>query len=96
MIAATNAADLLNRLGQQAPDIVISDYRLAAGETGVDVVRATRAVFGGTLPALIMTGDTDPTLMRSTTRLGISIQYKPLRIDTLQAVIRQATECWPV
>ena len=92
VIAAMTGKDLLERVGAQAPDIVISDYRLGAGETGFDVIKAMRAAFGEALPALIMTGDTDPGLVRSMADRGITIQYKPLKMDTLQAFIKQATE----
>ena len=92
VIAAMTAGDLLERLGPQAPDIVISDYRLGAGETGFTAIQAARAKFGQTLPALIITGDTDPELVRSMAKRGIAIQYKPLKMDTLQAFIGKATE----
>ncbi len=92
VIAAATGDDLLKRLDQQGPDIVISDYRLGAGETGFDVVKAMRAAFGEALPALIVTGDTDSGLVRSMADRGITIQYKPLKMDTLQAFINQATE----
>ena len=91
VIAARTAEELMERLGQQAPNIVISDYRLGPGETGFTVIQAARARFGGTLPALIVTGDTDPELVRSMAKQGIAIHYKPLKIDTLQAFISNAT-----
>ena len=92
VIAATSAQELLERLDQQAPDIVISDYRLRPGETGFDVIKAARAVFGDALPALIITGDTDPELVRSMAKRGIAIQYKPLKMEDLQAFVSHATE----
>ena len=96
VVAAASGKELLTRLGRLAPDIIISDYRLAEGETGFDVVKGTRAVFGKALPALITTGDTDPVLMRNMVQQGISIQFKPLRIDSLLLAISEATEPKPV
>ena len=92
VIAAESGPDLLTRLGEHAPDIIISDYHLCAGETGFEVVQAIRAAFGNSMPALITTGDTDPVLMRSMAEHDISIHYKPLRIDSLQRAISQVTE----
>jgi DNA-binding NtrC family response regulator len=92
VVAATNAKELLARLQQQAPDIVVSDYRLQHGETGFDVIKAARAAFGEALLALIITGDTDPELVRSMAKRGIAIQYKPLRFDALQAFVSHAIE----
>jgi len=71
---------------------VISDYRLGGGATGYDVIEATRAKFGAALPALIITGDTDPELTRKMAGQGIEVLFKPLAVEVLQASIRQAVE----
>lgn len=92
VVSAVTGQELLSRLDGVAPDIIISDYRLTAGETGFDVVAMTRALFGNDLPAIITTGDTDPTLMRSMAEHGIKIHYKPLRMDSLKRAITQATK----
>ncbi|MES2878056.1 MAG: PAS domain S-box protein [Pseudomonadota bacterium] len=92
VIWATTAKEFIERLGQEAPDIVISDYRLGDTATGYDVIEAARAVFGAQLPAIIITGDTDPAVIRSMDERGIPIQFKPLQLDSLQALIRQVTE----
>ena len=92
VISATNEEGLMERLGAQAPDIVISDYRLGTKKTGFDVIKAVRAAFGANLPALIITGDTDPELIRSMARHGIGIQYKPIKFDALLTLVRQAAE----
>lgn len=92
VISATSAKELLERLGQDTPDIVISDYRLGAAETGFHVIELLRTVFGADLPAIILTGDTDPALIRSMANRGIAVYFKPVQIDTLQTFIRHATE----
>lgn len=89
--AASSGIELFALLGSSAPDIVVSDFRLAKGETGFDVIENARALFGDALPALLITGDTDPTLIRSMADRGIIVQHKPLNIDTLQDCIAQAT-----
>jgi PAS domain S-box-containing protein len=88
VIAATNGAELLKRLGSHRPDTVISDYRLAAGETGFDIIDGLRRLFGGELPALLITGDTDPHLVRVMADRGTAVIYKPLQMDALQAFLR--------
>lgn len=92
VIAATTGTELVRRLGQRTPDIVISDYRLASGETGFDVVEAVRAVFGDALPALITTGAIGPAVIRSMASSGISIDCKPLRLESLQRSISLTAE----
>jgi PAS domain S-box-containing protein len=89
VVAAADAAQLLQRLAGTAPAIVVSDFRLAGGQTGLDVIAAARAAFGPRLPALLITGDTDPSLMRGMSEHGIPIQHKPLAPDALLAAIEQ-------
>ena len=91
VIAASSGKELLKLLDSVAPDIVVSDYRLAGRQTGFDVIAAVRKAFGEKLPALLITGDTDPLIMRSMADRGILVQHKPLEIDTLQLCIAQAT-----
>ena len=52
---------------------------------------AARAKFGAELPAFIITGDTDPALIRSMTQKGVAILYKPLQMDNLLAYVRVLT-----
>jgi CheY-like chemotaxis protein len=91
VVAAPTRRELINRLNGLAPDIVVSDYRLAGGRTGFDVVTAVRHLYGEDVPALIITGDTDPKLIRRMASKGVRVQYKPIRIDVLQACIEELT-----
>jgi CheY-like chemotaxis protein len=92
VVSATTGDGLMKLLGAQAPDIVISDYRLGTRKTGFDVIKEARAAFGANLPAHIITGDTDPALIRSMTKHGIGIQYKPIKFDTLMTMVGRAAE----
>jgi len=92
VIAARTGKALLETLDQGIPDIVISDYRLAAGETGFDAIAAARNVFGADLPAILITGDTEPAVVRIMADRGIALLYKPLKIDTLLVCIDEVTE----
>lgn len=40
----------------ERPDLVLVDYRLRGGATGLDALAAVRRRFGGTLPAIVVTG----------------------------------------
>ena len=70
---------------------MISDYRLAEGENGFDVIEAVKKRFGRGLPVLIITGDTDPALVRAMADRGIAVHYKPLQMDALLALVSEAT-----
>lgn len=88
VVAVASKTALLSELDTLPPDLVISDYRLAGGETGFDVITAMRARFGAELPAILITGDTAPTLLRSMTDRGISVLHKPIALDALQACLQ--------
>ncbi len=90
--AAASGRHLIAKLGKRKPDIVIADYRLAGGETGFDVIEAVREIFGDELPALLITGDTDPALIRSMADRGIAVRYKPLQFDALLSFIGETID----
>ena len=92
VIEATSGPSLFERLGEDVPDILIADYRLAGIETGFDVIEAARNRYGRRLPAILITGDTDPILVRTMADRGIAVYYKPLQFEALLAFIREATE----
>lgn len=69
------ALDLAQRL---VPQLVISDYRLREGRTGAQAIAAVRALMGAGLPALLITGDTDPERLREATDSGVILLHKPL------------------
>ena len=92
LVPASGGQALLAALGQRAPDVLVSDYRLAENETGFDVIESSRQRFGQKLPALLITGDTDPSLIRSMAARGITVLYKPLEPDALLKSIQDAIQ----
>lgn len=90
--AAPSGLELFERLGDETPDLVISDFRLAGGLTGFDVIEDARALFGDDLPALLITGDTDPALLRSMTERGVMLLHKPLQMPALEACIARVID----
>ena len=91
VLAGTTGAQMLQGLGDSAPDIVISDYRLAEGSTGLEVIEAARTRFGASLPAFVITGDTDPGVIAGLEAKSIPVYFKPLPIEMLLGYIHQAT-----
>ena len=87
VVEARAGGALLAALAGQAPDLLISDYRLAGGDTGLDVVHAVRAACDAHLPAIVVTGDTDPGLMRGIDDPRIAVHHKPVELDALQRSI---------
>jgi PAS domain S-box-containing protein len=91
VIAAANGSGLMAELGSLAPDIIVSDYRLAQGENGFDVIAAVRACLRTDLPAIIITGDTDPNLIARMSGRGIAILHKPLDMDEFSTLLVHLT-----
>ena len=89
VIAATSGPDALRRLADspRPPDVLICDYRLRGEENGIGVVEAIRNEFNAEIPALLITGDTDPEQIRRITASGLAVLHKPLREDELHDAI---------
>ena len=85
VIAATSGSAALKQLAssERPPDVLICDYRLRDDETGIAVVNAVRNEFNADIPALLLTGDTDPDQIRKITASGLAVLHKPLREDEL-------------
>lgn len=72
------------------PDIIISDYRLANNETGVQAVEAIFEELNTMLPAIIITGDTSPDRIKEATEGGFELLHKPVDPERLKALIYQS------
>jgi CheY-like chemotaxis protein len=96
VVGATTLDELLGLLRSGSPDILVSDHRLSDGHTGFDAIKAARSQWGADLPAIILTGDTDPNLIRSMSSHDIPVLYKPIRADILQAAICAAIDRTPI
>lgn len=87
---AETIADGLETARGQAPDLVICDLRLRAGENGAEAVRLLRAQAGRRIGALLITGETHPDRIAEAAREDIEILYKPTPPDRLlEAITRQ-------
>jgi CheY-like chemotaxis protein/anti-sigma regulatory factor (Ser/Thr protein kinase) len=76
--AAESIEEALGLARLNAPDVVISDYRLRDQRTGLEAIAALRAVLGQGLPALLITGDTAPDRLREALSSNIPLLHKPV------------------
>ncbi|HYC05556.1 MAG TPA: ATP-binding protein [Azospirillaceae bacterium] len=81
---AEAALALLERAG--APDLLVSDYRLPGEMNGLRLVAAVRCLLGGALPAVIVTGDTDPARLVEFAEAGCRLVHKPYDAAVLRRV----------
>lgn len=84
--ACGDLADALQCLPQAQPQLLISDYRLAASEDGLRAIERLREEAGRMLPALLITADIGADLQERCTRAHVTLLGKPL----LPARLRQA------
>jgi len=69
------------------PDLLIVDYRLEDGLSGVDAIKALRARFGAALPAILVTGSTMTGHDREATEHNFHLLIKPVVPNKLRAMI---------
>ncbi|HLF10084.1 MAG TPA: ATP-binding protein, partial [Gammaproteobacteria bacterium] len=71
-----------------APDLIVSDYHLRGGETGIAVVTAVRQRLGSTIPVVFMTGDTSRAAITQSKIQKARLLNKPIRGDELLAIVQ--------
>jgi CheY-like chemotaxis protein len=69
------------------PDLLIVDYRLEDGLTGVDAIKALRARFGNVVPAILITGSTMTGHDRDAQEQNFHLLIKPVVPNKLRAMI---------
>ena len=67
------------------PDLVVADFRLTDGASGVDVVAHLRDEFGAPIPALVISGDTGSAASRRVRDAGLALLQKPVVAPALKA-----------
>ena len=78
------------RIASDVPlDALLTDLRLRAGDSGLQVLREVQAVQPGLRCALI-TGDTAPERLREARAAGVPLLHKPVSVETLVGVLGQA------
>jgi signal transduction histidine kinase/integral membrane sensor domain MASE1/CheY-like chemotaxis protein len=74
---------------QQRPDLIISDYHLANGKTGIEAIERIDAAFGASIPTILISGDTAPERLRDAKDKGYILLHKPVDPMRLRAVLHQ-------
>ena len=87
--AVASLADAVRAAAQAAPELLVTDYHLADGELGTEVVAALRERVRPDLGAILLTGDTSAAIreMRSDPRLRIL--SKPVDAEELLRLLQE-------
>jgi len=94
VVAAESCDEAMRKLTEigQRPDLIVCDYRLPRGPTGVDVIEMLRDAFE--IPALLISGDaTSP--QGDDGSGGYRLLHKPVNAETFRAVLVDASVLQP-
>lgn len=70
--------------GDAPVDLIVADYRLEHGTTGLDAIQALSAHIGRRVPAIIVTGDTSPSRLKEVSASSVRILHKPITGEELR------------
>lgn len=84
-----SGAEVLHALNQneRLPDLLITDLRLANGETGLDTARLLHQSLWTQMPVLILTGDPIAEVSLDDTRVPLKLMHKPIISSALREVL---------
>jgi signal transduction histidine kinase/ActR/RegA family two-component response regulator len=69
------------------PALIVSDYHLSGGKTGIEVIEGLRRTLSAEIPAFLVSGDTSPELLRQARASGYHLLHKPVDPMTLRAMV---------
>ncbi|WP_099610697.1 hybrid sensor histidine kinase/response regulator [Vibrio fujianensis] len=90
------STDLLSSLkaldDQWIPDVILSDYRLDNGRTGLEVLQQCRLRLGEGFLGVIISADRNPDILEGIESNGFSFMAKPVKPLKLRALLNQVGE----
>jgi CheY-like chemotaxis protein len=90
LVAAATPDEALADLGPaERPDLIICDYRLANGQSGIAAIADPRKVYGSAVPAFLISGDIAPERLREARESGHHLLHKPLGAMALRAMVNR-------
>lgn len=88
-VAAQSAEEALLKIGRHAPDLIVADYRLRDGKTGIEAIEIIRSHLGRSVPGILVSGDTLPARLREANASGFQLLHKPVDPEELNALIKR-------
>jgi protein-histidine pros-kinase len=87
--SATEAQALISHLDEE-PRLLISDFHLLDGSTGVEAISGIREYFEDLIPAFIVSGDTSKVVKDSRLLVNCTLMSKPIDTNRLLSAAREA------
>jgi signal transduction histidine kinase/CheY-like chemotaxis protein len=69
------------------PDLIVSDFRLRDGQSGIELVAQARAVLGRRVPSCIISGDTSPDVTMAADAENLIVLHKPVKAARLRRAL---------
>ena len=91
VVAAESYGDAMIKLTEmgQRPDLIVCDYQLPRGPTGLEAIEALRDAYE--IPALIISGDGTLPQRGGGVAGGYRLLHKPVNAETFRAVLVDAS-----
>lgn len=77
------------------PDIILADYQLDEGKTGVDAITQIRAITGSHVPAILITAHRGDSLREAAAANDLSVMSKPVKLARLRQLIDWKAQILP-
>jgi signal transduction histidine kinase/CheY-like chemotaxis protein len=88
LTASSGAAALASLAADgRQPELIIADYSLSDGTTGIAAIERLRTALDAPVPAFIITGDTAPERLREVGARGFRLLHKPVSPMALRATL---------
>jgi signal transduction histidine kinase len=87
VVTAASDREALAKLDGYRPDLIISDFHLQDGQTGIEVIAALRGALPGPIAALLISGDILPDRLREARASGLHLLHKPIAPMTLRTMM---------
>ena len=90
--ASADEAEAVLKSGQSQPDAMIVDFRLPENRSGTQFIRHLHETIDIAIPALLISGDTEPSRLQEAKYLGLELLHKPVAPARLRAWLNNATQ----
>jgi signal transduction histidine kinase/CheY-like chemotaxis protein len=87
VVTAQSASEAVTNLDGNAPDLIVSDFHLQDGRTGIDAIAELCNAFGGSIPAFLLSGDMSVERLREIQATSHHLLHKPANPMTLRAIM---------
>jgi CheY-like chemotaxis protein len=85
--SAEEALESVSSRNGQPPDLIIADYSLPDGRSGVELIADLRSAIGADIAAFLISGDTSPDRLREVRASGLQLLHKPVAPIALRAML---------